>query len=83
MRALANAVVALRTRIESVEITHGLPLSPYGTILGAMEEYYNQVADEFDDNPDEPPLQSLSEAFERVRSLHKRTVENPEYPLEQ
>lgn len=83
VRALANEIVSLKAKIETIELRNALPLSPYRETLGWIEEYYNQVADEFDDIPDEPPLQTLLQAYERVRTLHKRTVENPGYIAEE
>jgi len=72
MRAMANKVADVRAVILSAEKKIGLPSSPFDDVLGTIEEYYNQVADEFDDHPDGPPLQSLDAAYNRARTLHHR-----------
>lgn len=81
LRRLATGVVALVARIEAAERRYGLPAAPYREMLGAIEEYHNSLADEFDDMPGEPPMQSYEEAMRKVREINREACTNPLAPL--
>lgn len=83
LRALACRVVETISLIETTERRLSIPGSPYREMLGAIEEYYNSLADEFDDMPErtEPPLQSFGSAMLRVRELHLASCRDPLAPI--
>lgn len=83
LRALACKVVETVSLIETTERRLSIPGSPYREMLGAIEEYYNSLADEFDDIPDEKePLQSFDAAMRIVRHLHLQSCRDPLHPLQ-
>lgn len=83
LRRAACRVVDTITILEATDKGSGLPANPYREILGAVEEYYNSLADEFDDPPgrQEPPLQSLEEACAKARDLNRAACDDPLAPL--
>lgn len=74
LRRIANQTVGLLTLIISTERRLSFPHTPFEGELGAIEEYYNQLADEFDDEPGKPPMQSYDDAMITVRALHAAEV---------
>lgn len=72
LRRAAGRIVSTITLLSDIDARCGLPENPYREILGAVEEYYNQLADEFDDMPGEPPMSSVEEAFAKARALHAK-----------
>jgi hypothetical protein len=71
LREIPTAIDDLRVLIERAATKHALPACPYDRLLCAVSEYYNSLADQFDDPPDEHPLQSFEAAHTAVRKLAK------------
>lgn len=82
LRTIAAKVVRLIGDIEAVERRFALPASPYRELLGAIEEYHNQLADEFDDPPDQKQLATYSEGMDKVREINRACCDNPLAPIE-
>lgn len=82
LRRASQRVVDLVTVLEATDRGNGFPANPYSEILGAVEEYYNQLADEFDDPPGkEPAMQGLEEAYAKARDLNREACDDPLAPL--
>jgi hypothetical protein len=76
LRRLAGKTVTLLSEILATERALGFPGTPFRETLGVVEEYYNQLADEFDDNPDEKkPMQSFEDAVAKAVRLNRDTCE--------
>jgi hypothetical protein len=83
LRDTAYLVEQCGVTLGVIETAHGLPHSLYPDALAIVGEYYNCLADEFDDNPDDAePAQSLAAAHETVRRLAALARANPFPPEE-
>lgn len=64
-------VVDLVTQLENIDQRTSMPSNPFREQLGEIEEYYNSMADEFDDMPGEPPMSTVEEAYAKSQAIHR------------
>lgn len=75
-RDRANQIEEAQMRIREVLLDFSLPQNPFDDLLSECAEFLNQIADEFDDNPDDDePSQTFAQAADKVRQLHSQYVE--------